>query len=66
VRLTAGHSVPIRVEYSTGVSIAGTELHLGWEPPNPALTSSRDLPDRTNVNVRAGWARVSRRALMQA
>jgi beta-glucosidase len=37
VRLTAGDSVPIRVEYSTGVSIAGAELHLGWEPPNPAL-----------------------------
>jgi beta-glucosidase len=36
-RLTAGHRVPIRVEYSTGVSIAGAELHLGWQPPNPAL-----------------------------
>jgi len=39
VRLTAGHKVPITVEYSTGVSIAGAELHLGWEPPNPRLIS---------------------------
>ena len=37
VELTAGHRVPIRVEYSTGVSIAGAELHLGWEPPDPQL-----------------------------
>lgn len=37
VRLTAGRRVPIRVEYSTGVSIAGAELHLGWEPPEPSV-----------------------------
>lgn len=37
VELTAGDTVPIRVEYTTGVSIAGAELHLGWEPPDPQL-----------------------------
>lgn len=35
VRLRAHHPVRIAVEYSTGLSIAGAELHLGWEPPNP-------------------------------
>ena len=35
VDLRAHHPVTIAVEYSTGVSIGGTELHLGWEPPNP-------------------------------
>ncbi|MGI8506696.1 MAG: glycoside hydrolase family 3 protein [Solirubrobacteraceae bacterium] len=37
VRLTAGRKVAIRVDYSTGVSIAGAELHLGWQPPEPGL-----------------------------
>lgn len=37
VRLTAGHRVPITVAYSTGASIAGAQLHLGWEPPDPSL-----------------------------
>jgi beta-glucosidase len=37
VRLVAGHRVPISVAYSTGLSIAGAELHLGWEPPAPGL-----------------------------
>ncbi len=36
VVLRAHHQVPIAVEYSTAVSIAGAELHLGWEPPHPS------------------------------
>lgn len=35
VRLRAHHNVTIAVEYSTGLSIGGAELHLGWEPPSP-------------------------------
>ena len=37
VHLAAGRTVPITVEYSTNASIAGAELHLGWQPPDPAL-----------------------------
>ena len=35
LRLRAQHPVKIAVDYSTGVSIGGAELHLGWEQPNP-------------------------------
>ncbi len=37
VSLTAGLPVPIAVEYSVGSSIAGSGLHLGWQPPDPAM-----------------------------
>ena len=37
VDLTAGQPVPITVEYATNDSIGGAELHLGWQPPEPAL-----------------------------
>ena len=37
VDLTAGHKVPVKVEYATNASIAGAELHLGWQPPDPRL-----------------------------
>ena len=29
--------MPITVEYATNTSIAGAELHLGWQPPEPSL-----------------------------
>jgi beta-glucosidase len=35
--LTAGTPVPIVLEYSLGSSVAGARLHLGWQPPDPAL-----------------------------
>ncbi len=35
--LTAGRAVSITVEYSTNASIAGAELHLGWQPPDSGL-----------------------------
>jgi beta-glucosidase len=37
VNLTAGKPVPITVEYATDASIAGAELHLGWQPPDPSV-----------------------------
>lgn len=37
VRLTAGRSVPIVVEYAGDASFNGSELHLGWQPPAPSL-----------------------------
>ncbi len=37
VKLTAGKKVPITVEYATDASIAGADLHLGWQPPQPSL-----------------------------
>ena len=36
-RLRRGQRVPIRVEYSTGSSIAGAALTVGWQPPDPSL-----------------------------
>ena len=38
--LTAGQAHPIVVEYSVGSSVAGSRLHLGWQPPDPALTAA--------------------------
>lgn len=38
--LTAGVPVPITVEYSIGSSLAGAVLHLGWQPPDPALRAA--------------------------
>jgi beta-glucosidase len=35
--LTAGTAVPIVIEYSIGSSFAGSSLHFGWQPPDPAL-----------------------------
>jgi beta-glucosidase len=35
--LTAGTPVPIVIEYSIGSSFAGSGLHFGWQPPDPAL-----------------------------
>ena len=40
VHLTAGKRVPIRVEYALNASILGSELHLGWQPPEPALRAA--------------------------
>ncbi|NJC68633.1 glycosyl hydrolase [Planosporangium thailandense] len=37
VHLTAGRPVPILVDYSPAQSVVGTRLHLGWQPPAPAL-----------------------------
>jgi beta-glucosidase len=37
VHLQAGQRVPITVEYASNASITGSRLHLGWEPPDPAL-----------------------------
>jgi beta-glucosidase len=38
--LTKGKRVPIRVEYAVNASIAGSPLHLGWQPPEPALRAA--------------------------
>ncbi len=35
--LTAGNPVALVVEYSIGPSDVGSSLHLGWQPPDPAL-----------------------------
>ncbi len=35
--LTRGKAVGIRVQYSTGASIRGALLRLGWQPPDPAM-----------------------------
>jgi beta-glucosidase len=35
--LTAGNPVPIVIEYTIGSSFAGSRLHFGWQPPDPAL-----------------------------
>jgi beta-glucosidase len=35
LELRAHHRVTITVTYSTGLSIMGAALHLGWEPPDP-------------------------------
>ena len=37
VNLTADVPSAITVEYSVGSSIAGSELRLGWQPPDPTL-----------------------------
>lgn len=37
--LTAGNPVPIVIEYSFGSSVAGSRLHFGWQPPEPALVA---------------------------
>jgi beta-glucosidase len=34
--LTAGHAVPIQLDYSIGASVVGSPLHLGWAPPDAA------------------------------
>jgi beta-glucosidase len=36
-RLTRGRRVAIRIAYATGASVAGAELRVGWQPPDPAL-----------------------------
>jgi beta-glucosidase len=36
-RLRRSQRVPIRVEYSTGSSVAGAALTVGWQPPDPSL-----------------------------
>jgi beta-glucosidase len=38
--LTAGHAVPIQLDYSIGASDVGSPLHLGWAPPDPALVQA--------------------------
>jgi len=38
--LVGGVAVPIVVEYSTGSSIGGAALHLGWQPPDEALRAA--------------------------
>ena len=38
-RLARNHTVPIRITYATGSSIAGAALQVGWAPPQPALLS---------------------------
>jgi beta-glucosidase len=37
VHLRAGVPVPISLEYSNAVSIFGASVHLGWQPPDPAM-----------------------------
>ena len=37
VHLRAGVPVSINLAYSTAVSIFGTSVHLGWQPPDPAM-----------------------------
>jgi beta-glucosidase len=37
VHLRAGVPVTISLEYSTAVSIFGASVHLGWQPPDPAM-----------------------------
>ncbi|MGC9667516.1 glycoside hydrolase family 3 C-terminal domain-containing protein [Planosporangium sp. 12N6] len=37
VRLTAGRPVTIQLEYSPAESVIGAGVHLGWQPPDPAL-----------------------------
>jgi beta-glucosidase len=52
VLLRAHHKVEIAVEYSTGLSISGAELHLGWEPPNPkAIQQAVSAAKRAEVAV---------------
>lgn len=46
VDLTAGVPVSITVEYSVGSSFAGTELHLGWQPPDPSLIAEAEAAAR--------------------
>jgi beta-glucosidase len=36
-RLRRGERVPIQIDYSTGSSVAGAALHVGWQPPDPQL-----------------------------
>ncbi len=38
--LKAGRSVPIELTYSTGSSIVGASLTLGWQPPTPGLVAA--------------------------
>ena len=37
IHLRGGVPVPVRLEYSTAASIFGTAIHLGWQPPDPAM-----------------------------
>jgi beta-glucosidase len=37
VPLSAGVAVPIAIEYAAGPSVVGSPLHLGWQPPDPAM-----------------------------
>src|SRR5262249_19247009 len=38
--LTAGHAVPIQLDYSIGASDIGSPLHLGWSSPEPAFVQA--------------------------
>ena len=50
--MRAQHPVRIAVDYSTGVSIGGAELHLGWELPNPeAIQQAVAVAKRAQVAV---------------
>jgi beta-glucosidase len=40
VHLQAGQRVPITIEYAASASIGGSELHLGWQPPDPGLLAA--------------------------
>jgi beta-glucosidase len=40
VNLRSGRPVPIRLDYSTGASVDGPALRLGWQPPNPTLLAA--------------------------
>lgn len=46
VTLTSGVPVSITVEYSIGSSFSGTALHLGWQPPDPALIEEAEAAAR--------------------
>ena len=50
--LTAGHPVPIQLEYSIGSSDIGSPLHLGWRRPTPR--SSR-RPSPLRAAPRSRW-----------
>jgi len=49
--LRKGHPVPITVEYSSGLSISGAELHLGWNPPSDELEQAVRAARRADVAV---------------
>ena len=40
VHLRAGAPVPITLEYSDDASLFGSNVHLGWQPPDPAMTAA--------------------------
>jgi beta-glucosidase len=49
--LRKGRAVPITVEYSNGLSIAGAELHLGWTPPSDEIARAVRAARRADVAV---------------